>query len=213
MAINFRGAQFVGEFGEITGYKSGLALTEDRFEEIFAAGGYKDFWPTHPDAWLRIRSEKLEEIFAFTLAQLGVGPTVHVINPLGFVYHRLNNDPEKRCSFRPLLDPVRVSLDAWRYRSRCFESSADGMGKERGPRRRRAYSVRRCRRWWRPATRRCFRRCPSSPFLMLPNGSPARILVTIPWRYSSDSMTFPPSVRGQRSRALSRLPESRFLPY
>lgn len=83
MAINYRGAQFVGEFGEITGYKSGLALQEDKFQESFAAGGYDRFWPEHPDAWIRIRSEELEEIFAFTLAHLGVGPPQHVINPLG----------------------------------------------------------------------------------------------------------------------------------
>lgn len=94
MAINYRGAAFVGEFGEITGSKSGLALNEDRFREIFAAGGYEKVWPSHPDAWLRIRSEELEEIFVFTLAQLGVGPSVHVINPLGFVYHRVKHDPE-----------------------------------------------------------------------------------------------------------------------
>ena len=99
MAINFRGAEFVGSLGEITGYKSGLALAEDRFREIFAAGGYEAVWPIHPDAWVRIRSEKLEEIFAFTLAHLGVGPPVHVINPLGFVYHRVKADPEKLAIF------------------------------------------------------------------------------------------------------------------
>jgi hypothetical protein len=68
MAINFRGGQFIGEFGELTGYKSGLALGEDRFREIFSVGGYDQFWPEYPDGWLRIRSEELEEIFAFTLA-------------------------------------------------------------------------------------------------------------------------------------------------
>ena len=30
MAINFSGAQFSGSFGEWTGYKSGLALTEEQ---------------------------------------------------------------------------------------------------------------------------------------------------------------------------------------
>jgi hypothetical protein len=78
MAINYRGAVFLGEFGELTGYKSGLALGEDRFREIIAAGGYEEFWPEHPNVWLRIRSEELEEIFAFTLAQLGVGQSVHM---------------------------------------------------------------------------------------------------------------------------------------
>jgi hypothetical protein len=101
-AINFRGAQFVGEFGELTGYKSGLALSDERFREIFAAGGYERFWPDDPDAWLRIRAEMLEEIFAFTLAQIGVGPQAHVITPLGFVFHRVKNDPEKLEIFHDL---------------------------------------------------------------------------------------------------------------
>ena len=95
MAINFRGAEFVGSFAEITGYKSGLALTEDRFRDIFASGGYEHVWPTDPDTWLRIRSEEVEEIFAFTLAQLGVGPSVHVVHPHIFVYHRVKHDPAK----------------------------------------------------------------------------------------------------------------------
>jgi restriction system protein len=109
VAINLRGAQFLGEIGELTGYKSGLALGEDRFREIFVAGGYEEFWPPDPDAWLRIRSEMLEEIFAFTLARLGVGPDVHVINPLGFVYHRVKGDPEKLAIFYEL-GPTFIEL-------------------------------------------------------------------------------------------------------
>jgi restriction system protein len=94
MAINFHGAQFMGQFGEITGYKSGLALTEDRFREIFASGGYENYWPARPDAWLRIRSDELEEIFAFVLAQLGAGPSAHVPSPMVFVFHQVKDDPE-----------------------------------------------------------------------------------------------------------------------
>jgi restriction system protein len=112
MAMNFRGAAFVGEFGELTGYKSGLALGEDRFREIFAAGGYERFWPEHPDVWLRIHSEEFEEMFAFTLAQLGVGPSVHVVTPIGFVYHRVKNDPEKLEMFYELSDLFIQHLDS-----------------------------------------------------------------------------------------------------
>jgi Restriction endonuclease len=99
VAINFSGAQFAGSFGEWTGYKSGLALTEQQFQEIFAAGGYDAYWPHDPDSWIRIRSEQLEEIFAFTLAQLGVGPPVHVVHPIGFVFHRVKNDSAKLALF------------------------------------------------------------------------------------------------------------------
>jgi hypothetical protein len=79
MAINFRGAEFLGAFGELTGYKSGLALTEDRFQEIVVAAGYEGVRPDHADSWIRIRSEEFEELF--TLAQIGVGPQTHVVEP------------------------------------------------------------------------------------------------------------------------------------
>lgn len=114
MAINFRGAQFLGELGELTGYKSGLALDESRFKEIFVAGGYDDYWPDDPDQWIRIRSEVVEELFAFTLAQLGAGPKVHVVHPTVFVYHRVKDDPAKLQMFYEIspkfLDFLKSSL-------------------------------------------------------------------------------------------------------
>lgn len=102
MAINVSGAEFTGSFGEWTGYKSGLALTEDQFKEIFAAGGYDDYWPSDPESWIRIRSEEFEEIFAFTLTQLGIGPPVHVVSPISFVFHRVKDDPAKLALFNEL---------------------------------------------------------------------------------------------------------------
>jgi restriction system protein len=79
----------------MTGYKSGLALTEGRFRDIFIEGGYERFWPDDPDIWLRIHPEQVEEIFAFALHKVGVGPPQHVVSPLIFVYHRLKHDPAK----------------------------------------------------------------------------------------------------------------------
>ena len=48
-AIQFRGAEFVGSFGELTGYKSGLAITEERLQQILAEGGFGDAWPAEAD--------------------------------------------------------------------------------------------------------------------------------------------------------------------
>jgi restriction system protein len=92
-AINFSGRQFVGSFGEATGYKSGLAINEDELRQILEQGGYGDVWPEYDDQWVRIRSEALEEMFAWTLAQVGAGPAVHVVHPMAFAYHRLKHDP------------------------------------------------------------------------------------------------------------------------
>jgi restriction system protein len=95
MAINSSGAAFMGTFAEMTGYKTGLALIENRFREIFATGGYEQLWPESPESWVRIRPEEVEEVFAFTLHALGVGPPEQVVSPLTFVYHRLKGDPTR----------------------------------------------------------------------------------------------------------------------
>jgi restriction system protein len=95
MAINFEGAEFVGTFGEITGYKSGLALSEGRLRDFFTEGGYERFWPDDPDTWLRMDPARLEEIFAFILYKLGVGPSRQIVSPLAFVFHQVKDDPAK----------------------------------------------------------------------------------------------------------------------
>jgi restriction system protein len=115
VAINYRGAEFMGAFGEMTGHKSGLALTETQFRDLFADGGYEEVWPTDPDSWLRIRPEKVEEIFAFVLARLGAGPQMQIVHPLVFVYHRVKDDPKQLAVYREVAasfnDYLRAALD------------------------------------------------------------------------------------------------------
>jgi len=92
-AVTFRGSEFVGSLGETTGYKSGLALSEDELRSILMAGGYDGWWPRDPDSWLRIRSEELEEIFAWTLGRLGVAPREWVASPVLSVHKRIRDNP------------------------------------------------------------------------------------------------------------------------
>jgi restriction system protein len=102
-SILWRGAVFVGTLGELTGYKSGLALTEDRFREIFAAAEWDGLWPPDPDLELRMRSEHFTEIFAFILGSLGIAPTTDaVFNPIHFVHDQLEHNPELMATLEEL---------------------------------------------------------------------------------------------------------------
>ena len=68
-----RTREFGGVLSETAGYKSGLALDEARLRGFLEDGGYGDLWPNE-DTVMRIRSEVFEEIFAYVLYRLGIGP-------------------------------------------------------------------------------------------------------------------------------------------
>jgi restriction system protein len=71
-AIWFSGASFLGSLSEIVGYKSGLALSTNRFRRLFKRDDYlKDFWPPALDQSIRIRSEVYEALVARLLFAVG----------------------------------------------------------------------------------------------------------------------------------------------
>jgi restriction system protein len=98
-AIVFRGGEFVPALSETVGYKSGLALDEERLREIVDELGLGGYWPGDADAWYRIRSEEYEELFAGILGQLGAGPRRRIVSPLIDAFHRAKKDPEQRAVF------------------------------------------------------------------------------------------------------------------
>lgn len=80
-AIWFRTREFGGVLSEKAGYKSGLALDEARLRGLLEDGGYSELWPIE-DTLMRVRSEVFEEIFAYVLYRLGMGPATYEPAPL-----------------------------------------------------------------------------------------------------------------------------------
>ncbi len=100
-AIWFRTREFGGVPSEKAGYKSGLALDEARLRGFLEDGGYSDLWPNE-DTLMRVRSEVFEEIFAYVLYRLGIGPPTHDPTVLIAVWHGIKDDPERRALFEPV---------------------------------------------------------------------------------------------------------------
>jgi len=103
-AIVFRGREFVPSLSETVGYKSGLALDEERLRALVDAVGYGEYWPNGDDGWYRIRSEEYEELFAAILGRLGAGPPRRIVSPLIDVFHRSKGNPEQLALFEIVAD-------------------------------------------------------------------------------------------------------------
>ena len=108
-AIVFRGREFVPALSETVGYKSGLALDENKLREIVVELGFGEYWPAEPDGWYRIRSEEYEELFAGILGHLGAGPPPRVYLPLSEILHRVKHDDEQRAVF----DAIAPEYTEW----------------------------------------------------------------------------------------------------
>jgi restriction system protein len=100
--------EFGGALSEKAGYKSGLALSEERLREIIRDGGYEGLWPAE-DGLMRIRSEEFEEVFAYVLHRLGVGPAIFEPTPMIAVWHRVKDDPP-RLEFFEAIGPQFVEF-------------------------------------------------------------------------------------------------------
>ena len=107
-----RTREFGGVLSETAGYKSGLALEEARLRGFLEDGGYGDLWPNE-DTVMRIRSEVFEEIFAYVLYRLGIGPPTYDPTVLIAVWHSLKDDPERS----ELFEPVAEAFTSWLKRS------------------------------------------------------------------------------------------------
>jgi restriction system protein len=90
-AIWFRGREFITALSETLGYKTGLALGEERLRALVEEVD-EDLWPPDDTAVLRIRSEVFEDLFVRVLSQLGAGPPRPIISPLMEVYRRYEHD-------------------------------------------------------------------------------------------------------------------------
>lgn len=95
-AIWFRGREFITALSETIGYKTGLAIGEDRLHAIIDELGYGCYWPEDDDAVMRVRSEEFEELFAGVLHRLGAGPPSLVVAPIWEVYRQVQDDPDRR---------------------------------------------------------------------------------------------------------------------
>jgi restriction system protein len=107
-AIWFRTREFGGTLSEHAGYKSGLALNEPRLREMLDEGGFGEVWPVE-DRLMRIRAEEFEELFAYVLFRLGMGPERYEPSPGIAVWHRIKDDPVKV----KLFEPIVKSFSAW----------------------------------------------------------------------------------------------------
>lgn len=59
-------SQLIGRASEVVGYKSGLGLTNEEFEDLIPKH-FHDLWFGRRDALLRIRSEEFEELINYLL--------------------------------------------------------------------------------------------------------------------------------------------------
>lgn len=88
-----RRIEIVTTLSEITGYKSGLALTRREITSHLPEFGE---WVSGADEdLLRVRSEEFEEIVRWLLYRLGTIPTPHVLFPGIAQYHKYRSDPRK----------------------------------------------------------------------------------------------------------------------
>jgi restriction system protein len=101
--IVFRTREFGGALSETAGYKSGLGLDEIRLRGFVEDGGCSELWPIE-DTLMRVRSEDFEEIFAYVLHRLGIGPATYDPTVLVAVWHDVKGDPERRELFKPVAD-------------------------------------------------------------------------------------------------------------
>jgi restriction system protein len=92
-AIWFTGSALRGTVGDITGTKSGLALS---FEEIMDHSDqrYHATLQTNNDDPLRIRSEEFEELILGILYRLGHSPSPVATPPISGLYHKHKNDAD-----------------------------------------------------------------------------------------------------------------------
>src|SRR5207244_3602787 len=100
--IWFRGREFITALSETVGYKTGLAIDEQRLRAIVDEIGYGEYWPEDDETGMRIRSEEFEELFAGVLHRLGAGPPQRVFAPLIDIYRRSNDDTERKAAFDAL---------------------------------------------------------------------------------------------------------------
>jgi hypothetical protein len=106
----FRGREFITALSENVGFKTGLAVDEERLHAMIEDLGYGAYWPEDDDAVMRIRADEFEELFAGVLFRLGAGAPRRVVAPLSEVYFRNNKDDAGRTAVVEVLSPRFVEF-------------------------------------------------------------------------------------------------------
>jgi restriction system protein len=99
--ILFRGAEFKAILSEEIGFKTGLAVTEERLRAVVEEID-PSLWPPSDDLEASIRTEVYAEMFAQVLHHLGAGPPEIMINPGWAVEQRNQDDPARKAAFHAL---------------------------------------------------------------------------------------------------------------
>lgn len=94
MAILLRRIEMVAWAGEVVGYKSGLALTEDELRG-FVPEEHIEMWSGDGGATLRVRSEVLEDLIDALLHGVGAVRTRGVVVPGIRLFHKYKSDPKE----------------------------------------------------------------------------------------------------------------------
>lgn len=101
-AIWWRRIELVTTLSEMTGYKSGLALTRQEMTDHL--GEEADILEGADDDLVRTRSEVFERIVRVLLYRLGTIPTPNIVFPGIRIWHRYKNDPRLAATYKGMLE-------------------------------------------------------------------------------------------------------------
>ncbi len=108
-AIWFRGREFPSALSEMVGFKTGLAVSENRLRGIVDEID-PELWPPEGDSWMRIRAETFESTFVAILHKLGAGPPRPIVSPVIEVHRRQRGDPRELAVVEALVPRLTAFL-------------------------------------------------------------------------------------------------------
>ncbi|ELK46163.1 restriction endonuclease, partial [Halobacillus sp. BAB-2008] len=100
-AIWVKRGDLVARTGDVVGYKSGLGLTKEEFDDIIPKE-YHNYWHGENNGMLRIRSEEFEEIIAHSLYEVGNIQTPSIAPSSIRLFHKYKGNEELLYIFEEL---------------------------------------------------------------------------------------------------------------
>lgn len=94
-------SQLIGRASEIVGYKSGLGLTNEEFEDIIPEN-FRNIWIGKSDDLLRIRSEEFESLINFLLYKVGNIESPSNVPSTITLFKKYRNDPDALTMYEEL---------------------------------------------------------------------------------------------------------------
>ncbi|OAT71895.1 restriction endonuclease [Parageobacillus thermoglucosidasius] len=119
-----RRIQLLGAISEIVGYKSGLGLTQEEYNELIPQKFHK-LWFGESEALLRIRSEEFEELITYLLYKLGNIPSPNNYPFSLELFFKYKDDPKKISIYYDLMTEFLVFLKTGTEDSREKKRSLD----------------------------------------------------------------------------------------